>query len=101
MEDNDFDRTFERFVRKNGLAEMKRMLARGDFVNGQEVEAEAFIAKKESEALAAYHASSEYAAVRQANAAERANAIAARSLAIAFLALAVSIVALLLPIFSK
>lgn len=101
MEDNDFDHTFERFVKKNGLAEMKHMLARGDFVNGQQVKAQAFIAKKEVEALAAYIASPEYAAIRQANAAERANSIAARSLAIAILALAVSIVALLLPFFAK
>lgn len=101
MEDNDFDRTFERFVKKNGLAEMKHMLARGDFVHGQEVKAKAFIAKKEAEALALYLASPEYAAVRQADAAERANSIAARSLTIALLALAVSIVALLLPFFTK
>jgi hypothetical protein len=97
----DFDSTMERFVKANGLDAMKQMLARGDFVNGQEVKAQAFIAKKEAEALAAYLASPEYAAVRQANAAERANSIAVRSLAVALLALAVSVVALLLPFFRK
>lgn len=101
MDIDDFDETMERFVAKRGLAEMKRMLARGDFVNGQELKAQAFIDRKDAEARAAYLVSPEYAAVRQANAAERANSIASRSLAVALLALAVSIVALLLPFFTK
>lgn len=97
----DFDSRMERFVKAKGLDAMKHMLARGDFVNGQEVKAQAFIVRKEAEALAAHLASPEYAAVRQANAAERANSIAGRSLAVALLALALSVVALLLPFFNK
>lgn len=98
MENDDFDRTMERFLRGQGLDAIKHALARGDFVNGQEVKAQAFIARKEKEALTAYLHSPEYAAIRQANAAERANAIAWRSFLVSLVALAVAAIALFMEL---
>lgn len=101
MEDDDFEQTLERFVQKNGLAKLKHALARGDFVNGQEVRAQTFVQQKEKAAQAAYLMSPEYAAIRQAAAAEKANRIAIGSLIVSALAFVVAAVAMALQLSAK
>lgn len=97
----DFDSRMQTIFEAHGLDAMKHMLARGDFVNGQEVKAQAFIQKKEKEALSTYVHSPEYASIRQANAAEKSNRIAIASLVVAALAFAVAATALVLQFTTK
>lgn len=60
-----------------GGDELRKRLARGDYLGESALQAEAFLKEKAEEAVARYLLSPEHSALREANAAERSNALMA------------------------